>query len=486
MKYLLQSYEPNAPYRFFEEISAIPRGSHKEKAIADYLVSFAQERGLWYHRDEMNNVYIKKPGTPGCEGLPPVVLQSHTDMVCEKNKDTVHDFEKDPIQLYVENDILRARGTTLGADNGAGMAFTLAVLDSKDVPHPPIEGIFTAMEEVGLNGAYNIDPGLIQGRRMINLDSGKEGSLLVSAAGGRSVAVRLGALWEAPATDSCTLAIQVRGLLGGHSGGDIDKERANANKLMGRILCRLEQAGVPLQVSSISGGMLSNAIPRECDCVLCLPQGQEELLRQTVAAVEEELQGEFADSDPDVRLLVQPAQGERVLSRAVSQKLANLLNLLPNGRLTMSRTIPGLVTLSLNQGVVTTHDDYIQIDYALRSAKKSPLDQLTRDLMQLATLLGAQCQETDGYPTWEYRAESPLRETMKQVYQELRGQEVVIRAVHGGVECGVFTQKIPEMDIVAMGPNLGGAHTPDEWLDLKSFGRTYEYILAVLKKLAGK
>ena len=342
------------------------------------------------------------------------------------------------------------------------------------------------MEEVGLNGAYNIDPGLIQGRRMINMDSCPEGGLLVSAAGGHSVTLRLPSDWEAQPEGTVALTVQVRGLLGGHSGGDIDKERANANKLMGRILACLYRAGVEFQVANITGGMLSNAIPRECDCTLCLPQGQETLLRQVVSAVEGEVQGEYADSDGGIHFVIQQGQAQQVLSKESSHKLANLLNLLPNGRQTMSIPIPDLVTLSLNQGVVTTHKDCVQIDYSLRSAKMSSLTQLSRDLVELATLLGAQCEEKAAYPAWEYRAESPLRETMKQVYQELRGQEAVIRAVHGGVECGVFTQKIPEMDIVAMGPNLGGAHTPDEWLDLKSFGRTYEYILAVLKKLAGK
>lgn len=484
MNYITAGREPFAPFRFFEEISAIPRGSYHEAAIADYLVAFAEERGLWCRRDALHNVCIKKPGAKGGEGRPAVVLQSHTDMVCEQNSGTGHDFLTQPLDLYIEEGRLRARGTTLGGDNGIGVAYSLAALDSKESAHPPLECVFTSMEEVGLTGALGFDYTLLDGRMMINMDSTPEGGLLVSSAGGCSVVIRLPVTWRAPHADSEMMSLSVRGLLGGHSGCDIEKERANSNKLMGRLLSRLGKAGVPFEVAGIAGGAMENAIPRECDAVICLCKDFVETALRVVAEVEAEAREQFAQSDPGIRVAAAGGNAERTFDKETTQTLVRLLNLLPNGRQSMSVSIPDLVTLSLNQAVVTTGEDCVEIAYSLRGAMGLTLDQLAADLMDLATLLGGDCARKNGYPAWEYRADSPLRDLMLAVYKELRGREGFVQAVHGGVECAVIADMIPDMDIVAIGPDIDGVHTPDEWLDLDSYGRTYEYLMAVLARLA--
>ena len=486
MNYITAGREPFAPYRYFEEISAIPRCSYDEEEIAEYLCAFAKNLNLWYHKDEYNNVYIKKPGSPGCEGLDPVILQAHIDMVCEKNLGTTHDFKNDPLDLYIENGRFRARGTTLGADDGMGVAFMLGILAEKDAVHPPLECIFTALEEVGLIGAIKLDYDLIAGRRMISLDSGPEGGMLVGAAGGCKMIITLPIKHQPLEKDGVIMAVRIREAIGGHSGSDIGKERANANKLMGRILSRLSRSGVKYEICDVSGGISYNAIPRECDAVLCVSADCVESLGEIIDCMQREISDEYKDSDPNIRVFLERADALQSLDAASTHSFVNMLDLLPSGRMTMSVVHSYLVTLSLNQAVVTTEDADVKIVYSLRGAKKSALKDLTCSLADMAKLLGGQIEIHDGYPAWEQRQNSKLCEVMLDVYHQLRGKDAFVQLVHGGVECGIFVDRLPDLDVVATGPDADMVHTPDEWLDLESFGRTYEYLLAVLKALAGQ
>jgi dipeptidase D len=481
---IFSGWEPQAPFRFFEEISRIPRPSYREERIADYLVCFAAERGLWHKRDDKNNVYIKKQGSAGSENLPPVILQGHTDMVCEKNKDVTHDFNIDPLKLRVDGDRLRAEGTTLGADNGIGVAYMLAVLDDAAAVHPPLECLFTSMEEVGLLGAARLDPRLIEGRMMINMDSGPEGGLLINSAGGCAVEAAVKAGREKPSPQAVFRCLRISGLLGGHSGVDIDNERANANKLLGRVLAALSRAGLNFTVASVSGGAGANAIPRESEAVLGLEQSQLPEAENIIAKAREEIQKQYAAADPGFRLTVSEAEPpDTVFERLTTERLVRLLNLLPSGRLAMSVVRPDLVTLSVNLGVVNETAGKITLVLSLRSATAAALRLLTADIMELAGLMGADCVSRSGYPAWECNQNSRLFQVMLDTYRELREREAEIQAVHGGLECAVIAELIPDMDIVAIGPDADCIHTPDEWLSLPSFARTYEYILAVLRRL---
>jgi dipeptidase D len=504
-KYLLS----DAPiYRYFEEISAIPRASGKEDAIARYIEEIATQHNLLCRRDEHNNVYVKKPGSPGAENLPPLVLQGHTDMVCEKTSASTHDFDQDGLELYLEGDRLRALGTTLGADNGIAVAYMLAVLTEPKAVHPPLECVFTSMEEIGLLGANALDTTWLEGRRLLNLDSCPEGGLLIGSAGGLTLELELEVTRVKPAAGSAFLRLSVEGLLGGHSGQDIDKERANACKVIGRVLGNLRRSGVDFAIAHIAGGAQHNAIPRSATAVLCLRPEDIAVAHTAIATATTDLQARYAVSDPGLTVEAQTTSPvDTVLDSLSTEKLLRLLNLLPDGRQAMSPDISWLVTLSLNLGVLRSGNadtspvnadtspavnadtspanaDSISFITSLRAAAAAELTELASVVSELATLLGARCRPGDAYPAWELKPGSPLLSVMQTTYKELRGKEAEIAAVHAGLECAVFAHFFPDMDIVALGPDVGDIHTPDEWLDLPSFGRTYEYLLTVLARLA--
>lgn len=476
MEYIIKNRQPADALRYFEEISAIPRGSCNEKAVGEYLMAFAKELGLWCHMDELYNVYIKKPASPGCEHLPPVLFQGHTDMVCEKNKDVDHDFEKDPIKLVVEGNILHAAGTTLGADNGVAVAYMMALLSRNDLRHPPLECIFTTQEEIGLNGAAVIDPALISARRMINMDCGPEGECVAGSAGGSTVLIRKDGKRE-PVRGS-VLAFHVRGLFGGHSGGDIDKERGNANKIIARLLHKLSKV-TDVNIISLEGGAKNNAIPRECDAIVAVADAAKalETAKQLEAAVKNELQF----SDAGFHLICEEAAAPmEMLDAATSADLIKLLYLLPYGIVAKSMAIEGLVVASCNMGVLSTDEAGVLINYSLRSSVDSLLEEITDRILETVAQFGATAQCGDHYPSWEFAAESELRDYCMAAYQATTGKEMRVRATHGGLECGIFKSKVPDMDIVGMGPNARNAHTPDECLDLDSFERTFNFVVKLL------
>ncbi len=483
MDYVIQNREPKDALRYFEELSAIPRGSRNEKAAAEYLMAFAKEHGLWCHMDELYNVYIKKPGTPGCENLPPVLMQGHTDIVCEKNQDTVHDFEKDGLKLYVEGNMLKAKGTTLGADDAVAVTYMMSFLARNDFPHPPLECVFTTQEEIGLNGAYIIDPDLIKARRMLNIDSGPEGVLVVGAAGGQNIVITKEVTREP--VQGITLGLHIRGLFGGHSGRMIDKERGNANKLMARLL-HYGAKVADLRLVSISGGDKANAIPRECDAVIALPAGQKDALVKVLREQEAMIQDELAFSDAGFVLNLEenaPAT-MGMITKECGDQLVQMMFLAPCGVVAKSMALKDLTVCSLNMGVSRTSEEAVVITYSVRSSQDSLLELTRERLICLADTFGAKADPKAAYPSWKYKPDSPLRHFCEKVYKEHTGEDLKVEAVHGGLECGVFLSKMPDMDIVALGVNNYNAHTPQETMDLDSYGRVYTYIEALLRKMA--
>ncbi len=471
-------------FKYFEEISKIPRGSGNEKGISDYLVNFAKKHNLECIQDEVLNVIIKKPATPGYENAPTVILQGHMDMVCEKNKDKVHDFTKDPITLRYIDDMIYADNTTLGADNGIAVAMALAVLSSDDIKHPALEVLMTVDEESGMTGASALNPEHLAGRILINMDSEEEGELLVSCAGGSRTTTTFKADWKKPENTLKAYAVAIRGLKGGHSGMEIDKGRGNSNKLLGRVLDGIYKE-VPFQLSHLSGGSKTNAIPREADAVIFAPGEKYEKLMEIIKEWNDILKNEYKVTDPDVTVTLNKAEEnyENTLSYGDTERVLALLMATPNGVQTMSSSMEGLVESSSNLGVVTTNEEGIVFDSSIRSSVDSLKEYIKEQACSVAKLAGADFNAHGEYPAWEYNPDSRIREVFKKVYKEKYGKEPKIVAVHAGVECGLLGKKIEGLDMISFGPDMYDVHTPNEHVSISSVKRSYEYLLAVLEAL---
>lgn len=484
MQYKITGYKPEKLFHFFEEISAIPRGSGNEKEISDYLVKFAKERGLWVHQDEAYNVIIKKEGSEGAKDKPAVMLQGHIDMVCEKLASVEHDFEKDGIDLVVKDGVLTANGTTLGADNGVAVALMLMVLDDEDIKHPPVECVFTTEEEVGLNGANALDKSLISARTMINMDSEDEGIATVSCAGGLRVeCVRPIKREKAEGT---LIQIEISGLLGGHSGIDINKERQNANILMGRMLHILMKE-TDAKLAGVSGGSKDNAIPRECTAsLLCADEAQAKKAEELSLSLAETFADELSSDEPDFscETSVEEGASAEVLSDADAQAVVSALYLAPNGVQKRNLKMDGFVVTSMNMGVVRTEENEARLVFAPRSSVASLQKEMKERLRLFAEVFGFEASFSGEYPGWSYKEESPIREVMQESYRELFGTELQIEAIHAGLECGLFSDAIPGLDAIAVGPTLKDVHTPDESMPLDSFERFYQFLKDVLRRLA--
>lgn len=482
MDYILSGREPADALRYFEEIAAIPHGSYNEKVISLYLMDFAKEHDLWAYRDSKKNVYIKKPASKGYEHLPAVLLQGHMDMVCEKNADTVHDFDVDGLKLYVENDMLHARGTTLGADDAVAMVYMMAILARTDLVHPPIECLFTTEEEVGLGGANHVDPSHFSAKYMINIDAGPEGSALVSCAGGAITRVDKPTEWEVAVGRYIT--IKVRGLLGGHSGTEIGKEHGNSNKIMGRILHHITK-DVGMHLIHIEGGSKDNAIPRECDALIAVPAEKFGDAAQIIKTLTGIIQSELAGSDPGFTVLYEEYHGtpEKMLTQKCSEEFVTMLYLMPNGVRNRSIVLDDFVVCSLNVGVVKTDEKRLSITAFTRSAVDTLTQNTYEEVHTLAKAFGATAVNLSEYPGWQMQEVSPFRELCCEVYKELFHTDLKVEAVHAGLECGILKDKLPDLDIIAIGPTFTGAHTPDETLDLQSFARTFDFVLGILKAM---
>lgn len=484
MSYFYKGLNPEQVFKFFEEISAIPRGSGNEKAISDYLVEFAKVRKLEVIQDKALNVIIKKPGTAGYEDAPTVIIQGHMDMVCDKNRGTKHDFEKDPIRLRIDGDMIYAHDTTLGADNGIAVAYGLALVDSCEIPHPSLEVLITTEEETGLNGAAALDMGSLKGRYLINLDSEEEGKLLVGCAGGVRTRHCIPIMWE-DAKDSLTFYnINIRGLKGGHSGADIHLGRGNSNKLLGRVLNELSN-NIEYYIAEVNGGFKMNAIPREADALIAVNTADERRLSEIIDMCESIFKNEFRTPDPGIAVSLERYGGntKRVFSQDTAGKAIASLLLIPNGVVTMSAEIQGLVVSSSNLGVVTTNGHEVCMESAVRSSVKSLKKSILEQSKAVAALTKADFDASSDYPEWEYDPESKLRAVFERVYERMYGRRPEVIAIHAGLECGLFKSKMNELDMISIGPNLYDVHTPDEHVSISSTRRVWEYLLEVLKEI---
>lgn len=478
---VLEGLKPERVFYYFERLTQIPHGSRNTKAISDYIAAFAVGHGLPYRQDESNNVIISKPASPGYEGAVGVILQGHMDMVCEKRPDVEHDFERDALKLRVDGDSVTASGTTLGGDNGIAVAYMLAILEDGTLMHPALECVFTTDEEIGLLGAYALDMSVLKGRRMINLDSEEEGSIWVSCAGGMT------AQCEIPVTraqaQGCCAGLEISGLLGGHSGTEINKNRANATVLMGRFLYELSQR-MEFCLIEAEGGRKDNAIPRATSASIVVEPHRLGELEQFAAAFQKALRNEYLHSDEGIAVSVE-ARGEgtyTVLSPVSREKVIFFLMNVPNGVQKMSGSIEGLVETSCNLGVFSMpeQDDVMFACSSVRSSVESARDALGEKLCYLTEFLGGEYHVEGAYPAWEYRESSPLRELMVKVYESMYQKKPEVVAIHAGLECGLFYDRIGGLDCVSIGPDMRDVHTSEEALSVSSTERVYRYLLEVL------
>ena len=478
---VLENVEPKKVLYFFEEISSIPHGSKNEKQISNYLVAFAKERNLEFIQDDSFNVIIIKEATKGYENADSLILQGHMDMVCEKEKWSDHDFKKDPLKLILDKDSLTADGTTLGADDGIAVAMELAILDSNDIPHPRLECIFTTDEETGLYGAKAIDVSMLKGKKFINIDSEEEGVFTVSCAGGITAISTIPLSFEE--VEGETFEIKVTGLQGGHSGAEIHKERLNANILMGRVLYTLSK-DVTYHLIDIQGGNANNVITKECIAHIVVPSKEAENVGNIIESIHTTVAHECHITNPDVNILSSPMAHETVkaMTDPSTVNVYSLLLAYPQGIYAMSMEIDGLVESSLNLGVMKTVNDSLYISAGVRSAVNSRASFLADRIAAIVAVFGGTTTFEGQYPGWEYKADSALKDMMVEIYKKQYGKEPVIEAIHAGLECGMFAQKIKDLDCISIGPDLRDVHTPNETADVASIKRVWEFLLEVLKE----
>jgi len=483
MERVLKGLEPEAVFTHFESLTRIPRGSGNEKEVSDFLVKFAEELGLEVIQEECLNVIINKPGTKGYENAPRVILQGHMDIVCAKREDLEFDFTKDPIPVVLDGDMIRTKGTTLGADNGIAVAMAMAILESKDLPHPPLTALFTVAEETGMDGVLGLSSENISGDILINIDSEEEGTALASCAGGVNVLVNLPIKWQDTDDNKVAYKVSIKGLLGGHSGMEINKNRGNAIKLLGRLLSFISN-DMDVDISHVSGGEKMNAIAKMAHSVIMIDKANEDRLKDTVNNCEAIFLNEFKTSDPDIKLYIEAVQKPyRVFSEGTKQSLISILRLIPNGVQTMSADIEGLVESSNNIGVLTTKDDEIIFSSAVRSSVKTLKEEINGRIKAICDLTGADMNLTGDYPEWEYKVDSPIRDLMKKVYKDMYGEEIKVDAIHAGLECGLLKEKVGDIDMISIGPNLYDVHTPNEHLSIPSTRRVFEFLCEVLKRI---
>lgn len=476
---ILKNLEPQGVFRFFEELCAIPHGSGNTKAISDYLVNFAKTRGLEHYQDELNNVIIIAPATPGYEDAEPVIIQGHMDMVCEKAPDCAKDMAVEGLDLAVEGDTIFAKGTTLGGDDGIAVAMALAVIDDKSIAHPRVEAVITVDEEVGMDGAFGIDLSPLKGRALINIDSEEEGIFTVSCAGGAHVECSIPAARED--FNGTAFDIAVEGLLGGHSGAEIDKGRANANMLMGRLLYALGQK-TDFRLVSVHGGLKDNAIPTASYARVIA--ADEAAARAVCAELEEQFHDEYAVTDKNICVTVSTVDAAaNAMDKAGTERAACFLCCAPNGIQTMSADIEGLVQTSLNLGILTSDDRGIRASFSVRSSVGSQKNMLIDRLRCLTEQLGGSVEISGDYPGWAYRQDSPLRELMSEVFTEQYGHAPTVAAIHAGLECGLFLGKKPELDCVSIGPDIDEIHTFREKLHIASTQRTWALLIETLRRM---
>ena len=488
----LKDLQPSAVWEQFDALTYVPRPSKKEERVIEFLIEFAKRHNIEWQRDEIGNVVMRKPATAGYENRPTVILQSHMDMVCEKNNDTVHDFDNDPIRTYIDGDFIKAEGTTLGADNGIGMALMLAAITSDTLQHPALECLFTVDEETGLTGAFRLQDGCLNGKKLINLDSEDDGQVFIGCAGGIDTLAKMHyepiANSQLPiANNLLAIRLKVSGLMGGHSGDDINKGRGNANKILVRFLYQVMQK-TDMHVATINGGNLRNAIAREAEAVIAIPMAYKEDIRVMLNHYIATIESEIGDVEKDFAMSLETTDmPEWFIPADKAKVLIQALYACPHGMTAMSKTMPGLVETSTNLASVKMKEDdkgaYIEVNTSQRSSiesKKHDIKQMVECALALA------CDEVthgDGYPGWAPNPQSPLLEVTKKAYADLFDAEPKVLAIHAGLECGLFLEKYPYLDMVSIGPQMFGVHSPQERLNINSTGKCWEWLKAILTAL---
>ncbi len=474
----IQNIEPKKVFQWFHTLNQIPRCSGDEKRVSDFLADFAKERNLEVYQDKTYNVIIKKPGTVGYENANPVILQGHMDMVCIKGKGSKHDFTKDPIELVVEGDTLRANNTTLGADNGIAVAYGLAILDSDDLKHPPLEILVTTSEETGMDGAMALSNEHLSGKTLLNLDSEEEGIFLVSCAGGANMITTF--KLEKENKNGEGLEVKIVGLKGGHSGMEIIKQRANAIKLLGRILydCNVKD---DIKLSKIHGGTKHNAIPGEAEATIFTENIGE--TKKIIEDITKELKEEYHIEDSELNVDVQEVSIDEVYTKELSDNLIDFIVMAPDGVQYMSKDIEGLVQTSLNNAIIEEKDNNIEIITSVRSSSSSSLREVLNVLATIAKRTNGNAEESSAYPAWQYDEDSKIREKCVSVYEELYDKKPEVSAIHAGLECGLLKEILPDTDMISFGPNLFDVHTEKEHLSISSVKRVWEFLLKLLENL---
>ena len=483
MSSAIDGLKPTLVFKYFAEIARIPRCSKHEEKMTKYILDTAKRLGLAAKADKLGNVVVRKPASPGREKVRSVCLQGHLDMVCEKNKDTVHDFSKDPIELVRKGNFLMANGTTLGADNGIAVATNLAIMEDRTLVHGPLEFLFTIDEETGLTGASGLSGDSLVSRTLMNLDSEEEGALYVGCSGGRDTLGTWALAFDAAPKGMVAGHITVTGLKGGHSGLEIHTGRGNAIKILNRALLVLDAYGARL--ASIEGGNKRNAIPREAEAIVYLPQKAWAEAEKAVTAFNGTAKAEVASVDPDLKVLIAPHKGKKgkVVKKAVQAKLYATISALPHGVIKMSADIPGLVETSTNVAVIGTTAKAITLATSQRSSVDSEIDEICHTVASVFALGGAKVKQGDGYPGWKPNLNSPILKVAKSTYRQMTGKDPEVKAIHAGLECGIIGEKVPGMDMVSFGPTLEGVHSPDEKMHIDTVERFWDFLLGILKNV---
>ncbi|WP_028774490.1 aminoacyl-histidine dipeptidase [Shewanella waksmanii] len=482
----LSQLQPQPLWQWFEQICAIPHPSKHEQALSAYIQNWAKEKQLEVVEDKVGNLIIKKPATAGMENRKTVALQAHIDMVPQKNADKVHDFEKDPIEAYVDGDWVKAKGTTLGSDNGIGMASALAVLGSDSIVHGPLEVLLTIDEEAGMTGAFGLESGYLDADILINTDSEQEGEIYMGCAGGVDAQISLPLVWQAPEPSNQTFTLALSGLKGGHSGVNIHLGRGNANKLLARFLFDYADE-LAIELTAFSGGSLRNAIPREANVSFMIPSDNVERLHALIESYTQLIREELAIADPDMQMtLTATDAATQVMSEATQDSLLNLLNAAPNGVIRMSDEVEGVTETSLNVGVISTEAESVEILCLIRSLIDSGREQVEGTLTALSRLAGAEVEFSGAYPGWKPDNSSPVMAIVKDTYEAIYNKEPVIMVIHAGLECGLFKKPYPEMDMVSIGPTIRYPHSPDEKVLIETVDQYWKLLLAVLERIPAK
>ena len=481
----IKDLEPKIVWKYFYDITQIPRPSKKEERILAYLLHFAKEHKLETKQDKAGNIVITKPATPARENAPTIILQSHVDMVCEKNGDVVHDFDNDPIETIIDGDWVKANGTTLGADNGVGVATQLAVLASDNIAHGKIEALFTVDEETGLTGANSLEKDFITGDILINLDTEEEGEIYIGCAGGKGTKAYFEYKEKESPRKYFWFKVQVKGLRGGHSGSDIDKGLGNANKILNRFLHSLLGKKYGMRLSQIGGGNLHNAIAREAFAVVGVKEQYREDVRAKLNIFLAEVQNEYKHTEPNLDILLESAQmPSNVIKKGVTERLILAISACPHGVIGMSRDIEGLVETSTNlASVKMLEDQVIEVGTSQRSSIESKKFDIVNTVSSVFELAGAKVTHSEGYPGWQPNPSSKILNLAQQEYRKLYNKEAKVKAIHAGLECGLFLEKYPNLDMISIGPDMTDVHSPDEKMKISSVPKFWDFLIKILENI---